>query len=172
MRMVDLIGIITKYCYSSEGKSAIHDGVKEVIRHGGDVGKFSLEDLESAAQVLSNEIAQAMPPALMGTYYASTSVSPSGDGWEIGVNIYDDDLYRPSLNPAKYGGVDNIYTLFIRGYDYTPKWGPQGIWHGRLTFALTFRTAKPFVENAVSSWVARYGGEYDILDWHVSSQYK
>lgn len=170
--MVDLVGIISNQLYSPSGRELISRKTTDALKSGKSIDGFSDKNIHSAAQVLSNEIAQAVPPALGGTYFADVSVDRNGDTWSIGIDIYDDELYRPSLNPAKYGGVDNIYTLFIRGYDYSPKWGPVGIWHGRSTYALNKRLATPFVESAVESWVARYGNELNILDYSIDTQYR
>lgn len=170
--MVDLVGIVQKKLQSPSGNTYVTGEISKALRSGKSIAGFSDKDIRAAAQVLSNEIAQSVPPALSGTYYANVSVNRNGDIWNIGIDIYEDGLYRPSLNPSKYGGIDNIYSLFIHGYDYSPKWGPVGIWHGRTTFALNKRNATPFVESAVASWVSRYGNELDILGYSIDAKYR
>lgn len=70
-------------------------------------------------------------------------------------------MYRPSLNPAKYGGVDNIVALFNNGYkasDYV-----YGNWHGNRVRSTISRPGLNFMQEAVSDFNGGYGAANDIV---------
>lgn len=83
------------------------------------------------------------------------------DSYTIEIN-FTDDLTRESLQPEKYGGVQNIIAIFNNGY---PADGSRseaishvaGYWHGKETVALEFRPGLYFLQDAVNDFNMNYG---------------
>lgn len=94
-------------------------------------------------------------------------VSRSAAGFSVELN-FTGNLARPSLNPGRYGGIENIIALFNKGY---PEDGSRaeaishvsGYWHGQYVFARGSREGLHFLEAAVAEFNAEYGSRYDIV---------
>lgn len=78
------------------------------------------------------------------------------------------DLSRPSLEPYKYGGVDNIVAIFNNGYPADK--GKQeaiknvwGYWHGAYIHALGYRQGLHFMQAAVNDFNANYGAKFNMF---------
>ena len=104
------------------------------------------------------------------------NVLPAG----VEVKIYFDQsvLGRESLFPEKYGGIDNIVSLFIHGYD--AKKQVAGTWRGKRVASLAHRPSANniafypngnFMKNAIEEFNREFRGyakahindsEYDI----------
>lgn len=107
----------------------------------------------------------------LGVDPSSYSVIQDGLDFEITVSIHADPLYRPSLFPQKYEGVENIFGLFTQGYTLLNGNRPFGTWHGEQVFALPHRDPTPFVREAVNEWVSKYGSRYNIKNVTIGSPY-
>lgn len=105
-----------------------------------------------------------------------------GDEYYIGV-YFNTDLHRKSLEPTKYGGIDNIAALLNSGYlarNYV-----YGVWtdhmgdrstdvHGRTKKipSLRERAGTHFVEQAIADFMGNYATEYNVLSITPSEDYE
>lgn len=102
--------------------------------------------------------------AAIGTASASETTQESGVPPLGGTINYSGSVdmpqnYRPSLDPGKYGGVDDMAALFDKGYDA----GGQviGEWHGVIISSLQHRQALHFVQAGVDAFNSSYGAPYN-----------
>lgn len=92
-----------------------------------------------------------------------------GNSYTIGVNFLD-DLNRPSLDEAKYGGINNIAALFNNGVDHTMR-PVHGTWHGKETWSRTTIPGAHFIDSAVHAFMGNYAKEYNVTDIIVDNIY-
>lgn len=91
-----------------------------------------------------------------------TAATRSDDGsYTVEIN-FTDDLSRESLQPDKYGGVDNIIAIFNNGYPADRSRSAaisyvHGWWHSRETQALEYRPGLYFLQDAVNDFNENYG---------------
>ena len=164
---------IRAWANSSAGQAKIKSAMSDAFSHGESFGGFSPAKAEALAQSLSDAIRDAVPPALSGSYAADVSAEWNGKAFELNVDIADKSLYRPSLMPSIYDGIDNIYALFSKGYVLsTNAIQPYGMWHGSMTFALRQRDPNPFISEAVDKWVSAHQKEFSKLTLnHINAMY-
>ena len=164
---------------SPDGQARIKAEMKQRFASGDSFGGFSVQDVTAAAQALSNTIAQNVPSSLMGTYQADVSVVPADDGFRIDINIFDDDLPRPSIystNP----GVENIYALFSKGWKLGSTYRKNGrrmplrpgYWHGKRIYPKRERRPEPFIRLAVEDWINSYGVQFNVTSYNINSMYQ
>lgn len=89
------------------------------------------------------------------------------DGSYVIEFVFTDDLTRPSLEPDKYGGVQNIIAIFNNGYPADPSRSEaishvSGWWHGEFTNALAYRQGQQFMQSAAEAFNAKYGDEFGV----------
>ena len=75
---------------------------------------------------------------------------------------FTDDLSRESLEPHRYGGVQNIIAIFNNGYPLDESRAEaishvSGWWHGKYTNALGSRQGLYFIQDAVNDFNLNYG---------------
>lgn len=80
---------------------------------------------------------------------------------QINLSFAPDAIHRDSLDPeihdGKYeDGVDNIISLFVKGY--TAHGDVSGMWHDRMILNKLHRDATPFMQKAVDDFLSRHGG--------------
>ncbi len=84
----------------------------------------------------------------------------SDGSYEIGI-YFTDNLHRDSLQPEKYGGVDNIVALINNGYGHHDSiehvWGE---WRGNWIHGLSERQGLHFIQQAVDDFNGNYGSGY------------
>ena len=91
-----------------------------------------------------------------------TSTAQTEDGsYAVEIN-FTDDLSRESLQPDKYGGVDNIIAIFNNGYPADRNRSEaishvHGWWHNKETQALEYRPGLYFLQDAVNDFNESYG---------------
>lgn len=147
------------YLESAEGKALVANAAKNGA---------PAERIRAAADQLVASVNAQIPGSLSYSISAEANTEFGNDGIAKITLTLNGILYRPSLNPGKYAGAYDIVGLFAKGWSYGG-YGPQGMWHGRMTYALTHRNADPFIARAVSEWVASCG--LDILSYSVNSRY-
>lgn len=160
-------GKVNSWVKSADARQRAEEKVNEYI--DSDVRQSS-----GGSRVLTvawvNEMAQELA-GMINTKAASTigshgiNVTASGGGAQrvgsggitASVDISaDGGLFRPSLYPKKYGGVDNIVALFEHGYDAGGLvWGE---WHGDYTWSLSHRDGEDFIHEAVDDFNTKYSG--------------
>lgn len=126
--------------------------------------------VNDAANDLAQHVTNSIPSSLSGGIGAKTTVDFGDDGIATITLVITGVLYRPSLYQEKYGGVDNIVSLFSKGWSYSKK-GPRGYWHGTMTNALRNRVADPFVARAVNEWESTWSGKLEILSVEINTAY-
>ncbi|MDE6150100.1 MAG: hypothetical protein K2F81_08425 [Ruminococcus sp.] len=95
-----------------------------------------------------------------------------GSAHSIGHNTYIigvyfvGDMARPSLDEAKYGGINDIVALFNNGVDHTMR-PVHGLWHGKETWSRTVIPGTHFIEQAVSDFMGNYASEYNVTSISV-----
>lgn len=137
-----------KYLESKEGKRMLSKAAS---------GGAPAAEIKKAGDDLAKKISSQIPDSLSGSIAMSSSVEFGDDGIATITITMSGPLARPSLNPDKYPeGVYDIVGLFSKGWSYDG-FGPSGIWHGRITYALTHRNAAPFIARAVNEWVSSCG---------------
>ena len=129
------------------------------------------QQIKKAASELQVMIESSIPDSIRSSVLVSLSVVFNAD-CTANINIdIGGSLYRSSLQPETYGGVDNIVGLFSKGWSY-PRWAaPSGYWHGQYTYARNQIEASPFINDAVNQWVGKNGGTLKIRSVNVNSMY-
>ena len=103
-----------------------------------------------------------------------------GSPRKIGKNKYQievwfsDDLYRESLAPDEYDGIDNIAALLNKGY--TANQPVYGVWMGHSgsfnIASLPQRSGAQFIQSAIRNYMANYATEYGVVDIKVDDIYE
>jgi hypothetical protein len=88
----------------------------------------------------------------------------------VGV-YFKDSLYRPSLFPQKYDGVQNIAALLNSGFGTTRN-DVFGFWHGAPTLGLRERVGAHFLETAKDEFMAMYGDKYGVEKIDLADVYQ
>ena len=177
----DLLSKLQDYVNTSAGKKKIDDKIMSYRKgldpkvkstgrtYGGGV-IMTEKQMVSAAKDLISMIRSAaaqedLPASVMEHIesfdYTLPYITANGS---FQIQIYmTDDPKRESLNPNKYGGVDNIVAIFNNGYTANNR--IRGEWHGKRTLSLDKRQGSFFMQKAVDSFNAKYGSQFDISVW-------
>lgn len=92
-----------------------------------------------------------------------TSAVPIGNDGTYSITVYfSGDASRPSLDEARYGGIDDIVLLFNNGVDHTMR-PVHGYWHGEEVWSRTTIPGAHFIEQAVSDFMGNYATEYNVI---------
>lgn len=83
--------------------------------------------------------------------------------YKVTVN-FTGDLSRRSLEPDRYGGVDNIVALFNNGYVAPRAEYVIGIWHGETISGLPFRDSGRFMQAAQQQIESKYASRDVIVE--------
>ena len=95
-----------------------------------------------------------------------------GSAHSIGHNTYIigvyfvGDMTRPSLDEAKYGGINDIVALFNNGVDHIMR-PVHGMWHGEETWSRTVIPGASFIEQAITDFMGNYSSEYNVTNISV-----
>ena len=96
----------------------------------------------------------------------SYSVHKLSDGKYMITVYFTGDLTRPSLQPEKYGHIDDIVLLFNNGVDHAMR-PIKGKWHGEEIYNRTVIPGLHFLEQAIIDFKGNYGSECNIVDIHI-----
>lgn len=81
----------------------------------------------------------------------------------IDVVVTEDGLWRPSVAPEKYDGIDNILELLNRGY--TARKSIKGMWHGRKIKTLRKRAGAWFFDGVIDEYFKLFGDvDTDVIE--------
>lgn len=153
---------------TAAGQAKINRVINNYIRTGTTsvtiIGNVITEaQMMEAAEKMKSILAQCSSglPASVQAHVANASIGsltqtgPSSYSIELS---FEGDMFRPSLQPSRYGGVSNIVALFNNGYFA----GNQvvGDWHGRRVASKTERVGTHFVTQAVAVFNSTCGGQY------------
>ena len=89
--------------------------------------------------------------------------------YSIGIS-FSGDLSRPSLNPDKYDGIQNLAALLNNGY--ATRRPVHGTWHGEDKWGLMKRQGANFIGSAVANFKSNYSSKYKIISIEVDNAYK
>lgn len=156
---------LNAWAHSPAGQKAMSQKIDEYIdkdirktQAGGRV--LTVQWVRELAQELCRMIesnAASLPDSVKANVASISPFRPQkgrGGAIKAEINFQSVWLSRESLEPERYGGIDNIIVLFEKGY--TAKGQVFGEWHGEMVKSLTHRDGLGFIENAVSDFNARY----------------
>jgi len=90
--------------------------------------------------------------------------------YRVGV-FFVDNLYRPSLYPEKYDGIDNIAALLNNGFGQT-RGSVYGLWHSKQITGLRRRIGAGFVQLAKDDFMGNYGVRYGVETINIDEIYE
>lgn len=105
--------------------------------------------------------------AISGFEYSYTE---GKDGNYIIEINFSKDLSRPSLNPERYGGINNLAALYDKGVGKTMN-QVYGEWHGNIVGSRTNINGAGFMEDAKSAFIANYKEKYNIESVEIGSDF-
>lgn len=138
---------------------------------------------QTEALIRANEagehLAQCVRSAIMSSGLNSGAINAIGDvtitnAFPIGngrfhVGLYVGDVFRPSLQPDIYGGVDNMAALLNNGY--TANNVVYGYWHGNRIVSLPVREGAHFMQHGVENFKNKYGDKYNVVELTISDTF-
>ena len=155
---------------TSAGQAKINAVINNYIQKGtssvmitGTGNLITKAQMAEAAEKMKSILTQCASglPASVQAHVANASIGPITQNGPSSYAVelsFDGDMFRPSLQPSRYGGVSNIVALFNNGYFA----GNQvvGEWHGQTVGSKTERAGTHFVTQAVSVFNSTCGGQY------------
>lgn len=177
MASINMDSILAKakaHMGSSAGQSKVNTVVNKVMLgnirlQSGGTAHTPEEAASKFIEVLRNSINSA---GLSEGAIGAVSNIEHGSAHSIGNNTYIigvyfvGDMTRPSLDEAKYGGINDIVALFNNGVDHTMR-PVHGLWHGRETWSRTVIPGTHFIEQAVADFMGNYASEYNVINISV-----
>lgn len=82
-----------------------------------------------------------------------------GNNHQIDI-LFSEDLYRQSLAPNKYDGIDDIALLLDRGYRASRS--IKGKWHGNNIVSVPIRAGSQFIEDAINYFMINHADDYNV----------
>lgn len=177
MASINIESILTKakaHMKSNAGQCKINNIVNKVM-----CGKIRLQSSaithtpeEAAAKFISVLQDSINSAGLSENAISAVSNIEHGSAHSIGRNTYLIDVFfvgdmtRPSLDEAKYGGIDDIVALFNNGVDHTMR-PVHGLWHGEEVWSRTVIPGTHFIEQAVTDFMGNYASEYNVTNISV-----
>lgn len=174
MASINMASILAKskaYVQSDAGQSKVNNVVNKVmlgnirLQSGGNT--HTPEEVAAKfIEVLRNSIDSA---GLSDGAIGAMSNIEHSSAHSIGHNTYIISVYfvgdmtRPSLDEAKYGGIDDIVALFNNGVDHRMR-PVHGEWRGHETWSKTVIPGTHFIEQAVTDFMGNYASEYNVTD--------
>lgn len=177
MASINMDSILAKaqaHMGSSAGQSKVNTVVSKVMLgnirlQSGGTAHTPEEAASKFIEVLRSSINSA---GLSEGAIGAVSNIEHGSAHSIGNNTYIigvyfvGDMTRPSLDEAKYGGINDIVALFNSGVDHTMR-PVHGLWHGRETWSRTVIPGTHFIEQAVADFMGNYASEYNVINISV-----
>lgn len=154
--------------YRRDGRSTTAAGGKIVtesmMAEAADKMIACLQNAARSCGVQESDTRESVMPGSVMDHFDSLKHSEpvrQPDGSYSVAIYFEDNLHRDSLQPDRYGGVDNIVAVLNNGYDYNPKiWYVEGEWHGAQVHAKPERIGLRFIQQAVSDFNTNYGSKY------------
>lgn len=166
-------------------------GKRKVAKHVDDVvagktgskdtkGAVTKDKMKEAAELLRESVVQAamedakhneaysqdgIPYSIIDLIDTLTYSNPkkrSNGIYEVTFH-FGGNLYRPSLEPEKYHGIDNIVALFNNGYVSPNSKYVNGMWHNEMHFGLPYREGHHFIERGVTEYNWNFGDAYNSI---------
>jgi len=94
----------------------------------------------------------------------------SDNTYRIGV-YFNENLSRPSLDEARYGGITDLAELFDQGMTTKSGRPVHGLWHGKETWSRTTIPGAGFMDAAVTDFLSNYASEYNVISCTVDRSF-
>ena len=174
--MGSVLGKAKDFMESNEGRKRAA-GAKQKVMSGRvklSSGQ-SIHTPEEAADKFISVLRQAIDGSGLsaGAINAVSSINHS-DAYKIGDDKYDiyvyftGDMYRPSLDEARYGGINDIVSLLNDGAKGgAPMHTVVGQWHGETIRSKTVIPGAHFIQQAISDFMGNYASDYNVTSIEV-----
>lgn len=160
-------------------KQLVADAKKEAIKNGtyfgvgGSGGQgFSKEQMRAYGfkmkEILYRHVKQVIPSVEDYDILVGNPVERPDGQYEVPVYFEPVAMERWSLDPYRYGKVDNIAVLLTHGWD-KHEGRVVGVWHGEVTTGLQNRDGNPFMQDAVNEFNVMMSG--DGVDASLDEKY-
>lgn len=95
----------------------------------------------------------------------------SGDQYYVDI-VFNGNLYRESIVPEQYGGIDNIIALLNNGY--TASHSVYGRWNsiGEEIYSIARRGGAHFINEAIRAFYNKYKTKYNLVNVEKDSKYE
>ena len=161
---------VNNYLYTSAGQKKVEDAVNKKMQTGGagihtpeEAAEKYISVLQAAIQNsgLSANAAGAIS-GLDHTGAAGGKVGPNK--FEYTVTVYfTGDRSRPSLDEARYGGIDDLAELFDTGVDHQMR-AVHGVWHGQEIWSRTVIPGAHFIDTSIADFMGNYSTDYNVIN--------
>lgn len=127
------------------------------------------EAAEKFVEVLTGHIGSSgLSSSAVGAISNFSIGAPSCSGGKCTITVsFAGNMYRPSLAPSVYGGIDDLAELLDLGVDHTMR-PVYGMWNGQWTRSRTTISGAHFIDAATADFLANYGREYNVVDISVA----
>lgn len=174
--MKSVLGKAKDFMESDEGEKRAAD-VKQKVMSGRvklSSGQ-SIHTPEEAADKFIGVLRQAINSSgLSDGAIAAVSNIDHGDAHKVGNDEYDvyvyftGDMYRPSLDEDRYGGINDIVSLFNDGAKGgAPMHTVVGQWHEKTIRSKTVIPGTHFIQQAISDFMGNYASDYNVTSIEV-----
>lgn len=175
MPSANISGIVQKamaYMDSPKMREKVKKHIDSVMI-GIRVAPSGIHTPEEAAQkfihVLENTInssglSENAKSAILHLDYGKPQILRDGS-YQIRV-FFTGDMTRDSLQPYKYGEIEDIAELFDTGVDHKMH-AVSGSWHGEKVWSRTVIKGAGFMDQAVSDFNGNYAADYGVIDVQV-----
>ena len=167
MASINMASIISKLngytsTHQSDLSAATREEALQIANEAGQQLVACMREAISASGLNGSAI------AAIGDVSSTGAVEVSDGRFEVDVSI--DAQHRPSLDPSRYGGIDDMAALFNNGYSTGGK-RVRGMWHGNMIWSRPERPATFFVQQGVDHFNSAYGGQYNATAEIVTDRF-
>lgn len=173
---MSLDGKINAFLKSKEGKRKIAEAKAKALKEGRTFGQqgasVSKEDAIRAAEKQKEFLLRRLEQVGLGTITAGDIVigEPVVDkngNLSVDISFDPESLFRPSLDPDKYKGVENIVLHFTHGWD--ARGAVYGYWEsaGRDTWSRSYFAGDDFMQQAVDDFNALGFGTAELNEKYL-----
>lgn len=167
---------ISAFLKSNEGKQKITEAKTKVLKEGRTFGQsgtaISKEDAIRAAIKQRDILLRRLEQVGLGTITAGDIVigEPVVDkngNLSVDISFDSESLFRPSLAPDEYKGVENIVLHFTHGWD--ARGAVYGYWEsaGRDTWSRSYFAGDDFMQQAVDDFNALGFGTAELNEKYL-----
>lgn len=177
--MESVVSKASSYISNSKSKK-VKTAINKSFSKGG--SKMS-NNPEEAAQKLASMVKQyaessglPKPVAEIASVLNCNAPIYNGDGTATVDINFGDDLYRSSLSPSRYDGIENIIALYNNGVDKCSEGTVMnqiwGYWHGDYVGSRTYIPSTHFIQDAVNGFKASFSGIYNVINVKIDEEYE
>lgn len=168
--MASITAKVNKYMASAAHKKAVDAEIdKEAPRIVSEAADYFIDVMRSA--IASSGVSANVAAAISDMSHGAPIKIGSGQ-YTIYID-FSNNLYRPSLDPAHYGGINNLAALYNNGAKGGEKMKQvHGVWHGKEYWSNPVIPERNFVQSAINTFMSAYGGEFKSVIITPSSIYK